>query len=401
MRHSISSYLNSNRRGVSVTRRLLLGLPALLILWSTAVADGGDIKSQQQRLQTVRDRIALLQKEIESSIGERGQLEQQLAGVEKQLSARYRDYRNLQIRLRKNRNELRDLKRRSHDLNDSLRDQQEKLASQLRTAYFIGNQEQLKILLNQQDPAALTRILKYFEYFNRARIEVINAARSTLKQINETQLQIERQNAKLSSLTEQSRQQYEQIRIARNQRREVLEQLKQQIKSNKNSVITLRQDENQIRELIAKLSGVFSDIPPEMADLSFHEQKGLLPWPVEGDLLNYFGQQRIGSDLSWRGVRIGAPRGREVRAISHGRVAFADWIPVFGLILLIDHSDGYMSLYAHNQSLYKDTGDWVRAGEVISNVGDSGGEEQNMLYFEIRHNGKPLDPAKWCASRRS
>ena len=390
-----AKYLLRNR--VIGVFSLLLWLSAAVIFPELLLADDAQLQTQQLKLQKVRENIQRIQEELEDDLSEHSQLEQQLATVEKQLNRQYRNFRNLQKKLRDNQRELHELESRSNELRVSMQTQQNRLAAQLRTAYFIGNQEQLKILLNQQDPSALTRILKYFDYLNRSRLTVLDSARSTLIQIRETQRKVEKQTTKLQSLTDQSRDEYEQIRVSRNKRKEVLASLQDQIKQNKGSVITLRQDETRIQELIATLSGVFSDIPPDSNHLAFYEQKGLLPWPVKGELLNRFGEARSGSDLSWRGIRIAAPRGQEVRAVSYGRVAFADWIPVFGLILLIDHGDGYMSLYAHNQSLYKDTGDWVRPGEVISNVGDSGGEERDLLYFEIRHDGIPLDPAKWCA----
>ncbi|HEX7026934.1 MAG TPA: peptidoglycan DD-metalloendopeptidase family protein, partial [Gammaproteobacteria bacterium] len=126
-----------------------------------------------------------------------------------------------------------------------------------------------------------------------------------------------------------------------------------------------------------------------------------LPWPARGNIMNHFGDSRRGSDLLWQGLRISAPKGSEVRAISHGRVAFADWLPGFGLLMILDHNDGYMSLYGHNETLYKEAGNWVQPGEIIATVGNSGGEQQAVLYFEIRHQGKPVDPQKWCCSLES
>ena len=247
----------------------------------------------------------------------------------------------------------------------------------------------------------MARTLKYFEYLNRARLQSIETSRSTLRDIEATQIEIEKQNRQLATLTQARQREYQEIEASRGKRREILAKLQTEIQNDKSSVVTLKQDEAQIRELIASLTGIFSDIPPDTSGLPFIELKGLLNWPVQGKHLNFFAETKPGSDLSWQGIKIAAPGGRDVRAIANGRVAFADWIPVFGLILLVDHSDGYMSLYAHNQSLFKETGDWVRTGEVIANVGNSGGEQADSLYFEIRHNGKPLDPAKWCVAHRT
>jgi septal ring factor EnvC (AmiA/AmiB activator) len=359
-------------------------------------ADDNRLKVQQHRLETVRSQIKTLQEELERKIGRHSKLEQQLGEIEKQLDRQHRELRSLQRQLQSSQAELKKLHGRQSALHSQMETQQNRLVSQIRTAYFIGSQEQLKILLSQQDPSALARTLKYFEYLNRARLQAISEHRDTLREVEATQRQIERQSSRLATLTGSRETEYQEMDKLRGERRVVLSSLKDEIQSGKSSVVSLRRNETQIRELISTLTGIFSDIPPETNGLAFFEQKGLLPWPVQGKHQNRFGEARSGSDLSWRGIQITAPGGHEVRAISHGRVAFADWIPVLGLILLIDHSDGYISLYAHNQSLYKETGDWVQAGEVVANVGNSGGSQTDSLYFEIRHNGKPLNPTEWC-----
>lgn len=372
----------------------LIGLT--LLSGSPAADEDNDLKAQQQKLETVRNQIQSLQKELEHKIGRHSQLERQLGEIEKQLNAKHRELRKLQSELRAGQQKLDTLHGHRTRLYNELETQQSHLTAQLKTAYFIGNQEQLKLLLSQQDPSALARALKYFEYLNRARLQAISASRDTLREIETTQVDIERQNGQLAALTRARQHEYLEIETLRGKRQNVLADLKNQIQSNKSSVVSLKHSETQIRELIAGLTGIFSDIPPETSGLTFFEQKGLLPWPVLGNHQNRFGESQSGSDLHWQGVKIAAPAGQEVRSISHGRVAFADWIPALGLILLIDHGDGYMSLYAHNQSLYKETGDWVQAGEVVANVGNSGGGQTDSLYFEIRHNGKPLNPAEWC-----
>ena len=377
---------------------VVLLLAGMLLTMVVTAGDEGELESHQQKLQTVQTRIKALEAGLEQKIGQRNQLELQLRAVEKELGKQHRALRKLQQKQRAGERELERLKTRQITLQKELKEQRDRLVAQLRTAYFIGHQEQLKLLLSQQDPSALARELKYFEYLNQARLQAIESNRHTMQQVTENHDKIELQNRQLATLSRTQEAEYEKIRQSRNQRHTVLETLKIDIRDNKSSVLALRQSETQLRELIATLSGIFADIPPDTTQLPFAELKGLLPWPVQGSPLNHFGDLRSGSDLHWRGIELAAPEGREVRAISHGRVAFADWIPVFGLIILIDHSGGYMSLYAHNQALYKDTGDWVSAGEVIANVGKSGGQQTDSLYFEIRHNGKPLNPAQWCTA---
>ena len=150
------------------------------------------------------------------------------------------------------------------------------------------------------------------------------------------------------------------------------------------------------------LGELLADIPSSPSESRpFSSLKGKLPWPVKGSFLGRFGQSKNTGDLKWNGVLIKAKLGTPVRVISHGRVAFSDWLQGFGFITIIDHGDGYMSLYGHSESLFKQTGDWVQAGEVIATVGDSGGQPISGVYFEIRSRGKPVNPSKWCSSKVS
>ncbi len=381
--------------------RIAVSLTLLMLAPQGVSADSERLELEQSRLQSIQVKISSLQKELGAKSAQQSQLQRQLGSIEKRLNHRHRALRDLQAQLSISRKELKSLKSRQTRLYSDLNQQQEKLIAQLRTAYFMGNQGQLKMLLSQQDPSALSRTLRYFDYLNRARLTIIDSTENTLAEIELNRIEIEKQNSRLASLTSSSKREFEKINTIRNERQTVLSNINRDIKNSRNSVAALKQDEVRVQELIATLSGIFSDIPPETSSLPFIEFKGRLPWPVKGKTLNAFGDSRAQGDLNWQGIQIAAPGGRKVRAISHGRIAFADWIPVFGLILLIDHSDGYMTLYAHNQSLYKETGDWVNAGEVVSVVGASGGREREMLYFEIRHNGKPLDPASWCTAKRS
>ena len=192
---------------------------------------------------------------------------------------------------------------------------------------------------------------------------------------------------------------FQQLEITRKQHTSILDKLGNEITAGQHSISALRRDESHIQELIASLEGLFSDIPPEsLFSLNFSDRMGKLTWPTNGPILNKFGDIRSDSDLVWHGIRIHAEPGTEVHSISHGRVAFADWLPGFGLILIVDHHNGFISLYGYNEALYKETGDWVAAGEVIASIGRGSREHQSSLYFEIRKNGKPIDPAKWCHS---
>ncbi|MEE8429334.1 MAG: peptidoglycan DD-metalloendopeptidase family protein [Gammaproteobacteria bacterium] len=185
----------------------------------------------------------------------------------------------------------------------------------------------------------------------------------------------------------------EKTRIAR---AEVLAQLKKQIRRKDREMRQLKIDEQRLQELIDNISEALAASASEMADqISFAKRKGRLQWPVNGKLVTRYGQDRNVGDLKWRGVLIRAPEGSDVYAVSQGRVAFADWLRGFGLLIILEHGDGYMSLYGYNQLLHKEVGDWVSGGELISNVGVSGGQTEPGLYFELRHKGRPVNPAAW------
>lgn len=380
---------------------------AIYLIAAVSIPSYGDdnearIAEQNRQLDLIQSRIQAVLDALESKQQEQGGVEQQLRAVEKSLGVKIREIRKLDSRLDRSRRKLADLENRRQSLSVNLTEQRRKLAAQLRSAYLAGNQAQLKLLLNQQDPSALARILKYYEYLNRARLKTITETQSVLDSLRDVEAQISASAAEL----EQFRLLRERERVAlaeqRRTRQSVLEKLRREISEHRRSVTQLRQDESRVRELITSLSGIFADIPVNAQNsLPFEQLKGRLPWPLRGNVLNDFGESRAGSDLVWQGLRISAARGSDVRAVSHGRVAFADWLPGFGLLLIIDHSHGYISLYGHNEALYKEAGNWVQEGEVIAAVGNSGGEQQAVLYFEIRYEGKPVDPKKWCHSLKS
>jgi septal ring factor EnvC (AmiA/AmiB activator) len=380
---------------------------ALIAVWLTGPgpafgADDEDVDAQRRKLEAVRKQIERTQDALEDKRRTRDRVDDQLQALELKVQDRHKALREVQARLTAKRDRLERLRGRRDTLRQKLALHHDRLAGQLRAAYFSGGQEHLKLLLNQQDPAALARTLKYYEYLNEARVETIDRAEATLVELDETEQTIARENAELERLGEQREAEYRQLVEARTERKTLMKELSDQIASHRRSVETLREDENRLRELIGRLTGLFADIPSEAgAGRAFAKRRGELPWPVSGRFLNSFGEPRPGSDLVWHGIRIAAPGGQDVRAVSHGRIAFADWLPNFGLVLIIDHNDGYMSLYAHNEALYKDTGDWVNPGEVVASVGNSGGRRRSALYFEIRHNGKPVDPAQWCRNRQS
>jgi septal ring factor EnvC (AmiA/AmiB activator) len=283
------------------------------------------------------------------------------------------------------------------------------LAQQIRAAYTIGQQEYVKILLNQQDPAAVSRTLTYYDYFNRARLTRIKSIDTSLAELQKLEEKIQAKTAKLERNQQEQSSEKTQLENTRSQRANVLARLHQQILAKGERLSLMQEDERRLQRLLDSLATAPADDAQTPADSElategtehtpFRTLRGRLQWPSRGKLTTRYGSARKIGKLKWQGVTIRAPEGTEVRAISHGRVAFSDWLRGFGLLTIIDHGDGYMSLYGGNQSLFKEVGDWVEAGEVIAGVGNSGGRKNSALYFEIRHNGKPTNPLKWCRNK--
>jgi septal ring factor EnvC (AmiA/AmiB activator) len=262
---------------------------------------------------------------------------------------------------------------------------------------MMGRQGQLKIIFNQQDPAMLGRMFTYYDYFNRARADRIADIDRKLQEVVTLEQAIAQESEGLERLRADQIQQKEALAESRASRRQILVKLEGEIRTKEQQLASLMRDERSLAELLSRLQEALRDLPVDVPDnVPFSSLKGRLPWPVQGKIAARFGSSRKAESLTWRGILIDADEGREVRAIYNGRVVFADWMRGFGLLVIVDHGNGYMSLYGHNQSLYKDVGESVRKGEVVATVGNSGGREVPGLYFEIRHNGVPDNPVFWC-----
>lgn len=381
---------------------LVLLLPALALASGTIQRSGSGPERSATRhvkeaeLLQLRERIAALRGELNKVRNRYDSLREELRGVEQAVARISQELRDLDDRLVAQSRRLGALQKRRSDLEASIAQQRRYLEQQIRAAYAMGRQEYLKILLNQEDPATLGRALTYYDYLNRARSERITSLLSTVQQLEQVQHDIEAETMQLERLREQQR--LRKVELEKNQmaRGELLAELEQELNSKDRRLNGLLADEKELESLILALAQALEDIPAEPGNQRpFGQMRGKLPWPVRGRIVESFGSTRLGS-LRWQGVVIGAKDGLPVRAVSHGRVAYADWLRGYGYLLILDHGDGYMSLYGHNQSLHKDVGDWVTAGETIASIGSSGGNERSGVYFEIRHDGKPQDPTRWC-----
>ena len=244
------------------------------------------------------------------------------------------------------------------------------------------------------------RVMVYFDYFNRAREHRISEFMGTITEKQRVEEALNTTLDDYQQTLDTRKKQKKSLLSQRLKRNELLARLERQINNQEKNLSELETSRNRIENLLMSLGELLADIPQSPSDSRpFKQQKGKLPWPASGPFLASFGETRKQGGLKWNGVLISTRHGTPVRAVSHGRVAFADWLQGFGFITIIDHGDGYMSLYGHNETLIKQAGDWVEASEVIATSGDSGGQPMPGVYFEIRARGKPVNPGAWCSRR--
>ena len=378
-------------------------LTPLLLLGLAAVAAGQDspgelTKVKEQELEDVRERISELKQSMDRAAEERDRLAGELQELEVAISER-------RMRLKEIERDRQYTAAQKQKLDDELAEREqhldeesEALAAQVRTAYMSGSQEKIKLLLNQRDPATLGRLMAYYRYLNDYRAENIDAVIEQIRKLDELRARIAAEEARLAALAQARYDELGRLNASQENRAEVLASLRRKIASEGKEVEQLAAQEQDLIRLIAELSSILSDYPISSEE-PFSEHKGRLTWPVAGTLLHDFGQPRVGGNIKWNGVVLAAPRGREVRAVYHGRVAFADWLAGMGLLVIVDHGEGYMTLYGYNETVLKNTGDWVAPGDVIATVGDSGGQSQASLYFELRRGTKPENPRRWVTKR--
>jgi len=391
----------SDRRRRKARFGALLLVPCLALCLSSAVpaADDPNPAKAEADLKAVRSQIDKVQAELERDAGRRDKITRELEESETTVSGA----RGALDKLRKERAvhaakraELATAKRNEES---NLGERRAALAGQIRAASMIGQEEPLKLLLNQQDPAQTGRVLTYYQYFGRARAAQIAAINSHIAELATIDAALAEQEARLTALEEQQKGEVARLQAARERRGRALATLEVESKNRTRELARLKDQQGGLEKLVRELRRALERIdkfPTDSKD-AFAKLRGKLTWPVSGKLLASFGQNRAGG-VKWDGVLVSGTQGSAVRAVYHGRVIYADWLSGLGLLTIIDHGDGYLSLYGHNERLYKEVGERVTAGDTIATVGDSGGRSSPALYFEIRKAGRPIDPRPWFKS---
>jgi len=382
----------------SPLRKLLLTLlVAGLIIGPFAIA--ADKATSEKQLKSVLRKIDKLKQAIDVKEDSKSQYIKQLKSIEIDIGKLGRKIRALGKQIRSKKSELKSLRATRLEHQRQLSRENEYLAEQVYAAFTLGRQEKVKLLFSQQDPQKLQRNLVYYQYFSNARVDLINAVQGNIDKIIKTEQLIQQARLDLEKNQQILNGQKKQLDKDLGKRKTIISSLDKQLKEQGGNLSRLKDEATQLQNLIKSIEKLFLDAPEsEISRKSFAKLKGKLAWPLKGKLRKLFGRTMPQSDLRWQGVKIEAASGSHVMAVSHGRVAFADWLRGMGNLIIIDHGNSYLSLYGHNESLFKTAGEWVEAGDVISSVGSSGGEQKAGLYFEIRKKGKPQNPTRWCKS---
>jgi septal ring factor EnvC (AmiA/AmiB activator) len=376
------------------------GALATLLLLGAAVtiATAQDRRESEAALKAVRSEIKEIEARVARETSARNDGAKALRAAEVEMAAAATKLAAVRAELKSQQGARRELDEESARAERRLAGERRALAEQVRASYMTGRAELFKLLLSQESPATLGRMLVYFDYFHRARSTRIDAVATELGKLAALGSETTRVEAELAALEAAQAAEVAALEKARDERRSAVAKLEGELRDANAAVAKLRGEERRLADLIKRLSQLSADFPVA-TDQPFAQLKGKLAWPVQGRLAGDYGQPRGSGGVKWSGVLLEATAGTPVRAVYRGRVAFADWLPGLGLLVIVDHGGGYLSLYGHNRALLKESGDRVEPGEAIAEVGDSGGQARPGLYFEIRANGEPVNPHPWIARR--
>ncbi len=355
-------------------------------------------KEQQQaiaenELKTLQKEISQLQKNLKIKRKQQSKALKQLRISEKNIATIAKILKSTSRQVKRKNKELKKLSQQKNKFEDDRKIQKQALAKQLKSAYMNGKQEYLKLLLNQQDPDQLGRMLIYYDYMNKARSKQVKALQKTLKNLSNINQTIIKEIEKLKLLKQSKLNEQKQLNSLKIRRQKLVTQLKKEISTKSNALTELEINAQELQQLVDSVVETVEELvfTKELNGLKYY--KGKMNWPLKGKHIQKYGSRKQGQRSS--GILIASKEGSEVLSVSHGRIVYSDWLRGFGLLLIVDHGKGYMSLYGYNQALYREVGDYIESGDVIAISGQSGGQKQPALYFELRHKGKPINPNRW------
>lgn len=352
-----------------------------------------DLQSRQHELKQVQRQISQQQNTLKSTSKQRARLLTLLKQDEQAIAKVAQKASEIQGEIKKIDKELNELVERQQELNKLKKIQQDTLSTQLVSAYMTGKHDYTKMLLNQQNPSQMERMLAYYQYLNKARMQAIENLKLTLTELTQLSQQERERKTQLNALMINQQQETKQLKIEQQQRQKTLSQLQRTLNNKGAELEQLQIEEANLKRMLDEAAKQKIINAQSMSGLS--KLAGKISWPTQGQIRHKFGEVRS-KGITWKGVILAAPEGQDIRVIAPGKVIYADWLKGFGMVMVVDHGKGYMSLYGHAQTLLKPVGSSVKTGDVIALVGRSGGQSQSGLYFEIRHKGYAINPAKYC-----
>ncbi|MBU0499741.1 MAG: peptidoglycan DD-metalloendopeptidase family protein [Gammaproteobacteria bacterium] len=385
--------MNTPRQAIKIVLPAIAAVFALIFSYEGSASDVG---RHEAELKELRARIKDVTTMLDNDRGKMGRFSRELRDVESRMGGAISRLRSIDGQLQRQQVLIGELRTQEQRQATELERHRQLLSKQMLATYAMGRQERIKVLLNQEEPALLGRMLEYHTYLSNERARRIGRIREILKRLQGTREAIVQEESRLNELRDQALARKMELEKDKAEREGLLEELRKQISDKGKELTQLQTDVKELTKLIASLQDALADIPAQSEqNKPFDASRGRMPWPASGEMVANFGTPRE-AGLEWDGVFISVAEGREVKAIHSGRVAYAEWLRGFGLLLIIDHGNGYMSLYGHNQGLLKEVGDWVAAGEAIALAGSSGGQSKSGVYFGVRYKGKPLNPTSWC-----
>jgi len=402
------------------THLLILALafaPALAP--AIAIAAATTATQAQDELQELRGRISAMQKKLAASEETKSEASDALRESEQAISEANRELRDLNRQARDSGSKLGALRKSSQDTNARMQTQQELLGRMLRRQYLQGEPDALRLVLARENPNDMARQLHYLAYIARARARLVEGLRSNLAELDRLTREIAEETAAITRIAQDQAAQKKRLEREKRARAEVLTKVSRDVRAQQQQIRVMQNNENRLGRLIEQLSKLVQQqpqrpqkpaaggkprprndtVPADTGGGAFAAMRGALSLPVRGELGGRFGSPRSDGGITWKGVFIAAKGGDEVKAVAAGRVVYADWLRGFGNMLIIDHGDSYMTLYANAESLLKQVGEIIRGGDTVATVGNSGGNAESGLYFEMRHAGKPFDPLTWVKLR--
>ena len=402
-----------------MTRRAHILILALAFAPAIAGAAATTATQAQDELQELRGRISAMQKKLAAAEETKNEASDALRESEQAISEANRELRDLTRQARDSNAKLGVLRKSSQETQSRMQAQQELLGRMLRRQYLQGEPDALRLVLGRENPNDMARQLHYLAYIARARARLVENLRSNLADLERLTREIAEETAAITRIAQDQAAQKKRLEREKRARAEVLTKVSRDIRAQQQQIRVMQNNENRLGRLIEQLSKLVQQqpqrpqkpaaankprprndaLPADTGGGAFAAMRGTLALPVRGELGGRFGSPRSDGGITWKGVFIAAKGGDEIRAVAPGRVVYADWLRGFGNLLIIDHGDSYMTLYANAESLLKQVGETIRGGDTIATVGNSGGNAESGLYFEMRHAGKPFDPMTWVKLR--